>query len=617
MRLETSHPNHLRPATELRSRKGNSTIPSDTVTAKTVDFRVLPPFPEDPLDDPEEDIFILQSQYDLPYSVDDNALVRAWTMRRVLSTDWPVDCPWCNNGHAPTHICDSELILKGYIQRSDPALSSSMNGVMRGGASRICSSSSTSKSNSATIYPHPDGTFHPYPPPLAIYDTDHVVASQLNGVNGEWTCKDDVKKGAGKRVNRRLRKGMQRIMPFAGKMAGAAALGLASGVGKAAARQALPGLAALAFGGMGDYVRKGSRRNTAGGTHKYGSKFKGERSTFPLSAGSVVLQHSEYVGDLVSGTSAGFVSQNYPINPGQAGTFAWASAMASQYAEYVIDQLVVEFRPNVSKAMSTTTGSVQTMGNVLMSYQSNATAAPFSNKQTMEASDAAVVGAPYDHLYLAVECKRNQNPTNVLFVRTGNPPAGADLRLYDMGFFQVVNTNVPTNSASISLGEIHVHYRFRFMKPQITNMQSNVISSHYYSNALTAAGNVFPAMTAVTSNFQNLTFGNNTVSLPLNLEYGNFILVLKWSGYTAWTLTAPAVSIANGNFVNVIANGTLSSYMAPPGATVTASAIMVVYFAVNAPGSALCALTFSGFVGPTAGTVSMEAFLTPWNTTVF
>jgi len=429
-----------------------------------------------------------------------------------------------------------------------------------------------------------------------------------NVLNGEITGDDDMGKGKGKAGLAQVGKALKQ-------------LGIRNDV-KRIAHRGLSNLSkngASLIAGMGDYSVHQSQMISRPQKGQRGFKTKGARPKISVKEkGEMEITHSEYIGDLITGTTAGFVSQQYALNPGLSGTFPWLSSLAANFQEYEFKKLVFEYKTEVTQSVSTTTGSVVGLGVVMLGTQYNAAAPAYTNKQQLENSDYATYGAPYKSLMHAVECKKRFNVLGEQYIRTGNVPSGADIRMYDLGFTQVVNNAVPSNGQAISLGEIHVHYTVKLRKPQLNAGTTNITSSHYYGSK-TVAGNPFNVTnSAATNNFQSLTIGNNSITWPLNVEFGTYLVLLTWVG-SAGTVTVPTPVLANCTLVAIFDNGTEDNsqvaFGCSTGVTTSSNYSLAYMVNINAPGSALASLTLNSGAFLT-GTVNWDVYVTPWNTTM-
>lgn len=298
---------------------------------------------------------------------------------------------------------------------------------------------------------------------------------------------------------------------------------------------------------------------------------------FSSSKQTNIVCHREYLGD-IAGTAA-FNNNVYPLNPGISTTFPWLSTIAQNYQEYKFHGVIFEFRPLITDFV--TNGAP---GVVVMATNYNADAPPYDTKQSMENSEYAVSVKPTRELMHGVECATVQTVLPQLYVRSGNPPAGQDLRLYDLGNFQFATQTNPIQN----LGELWVSYCVEFFKPILpTDVGGNVLSGYVDRGLATPAapfGTV--ARTAPTGDLL-LTIG--TTSLTWFAQPGNYYYVsIFWEGSAAVAITQPTDSYVGLLIEPTFVAGTFQTIIAPSNGAVSLFMTHGVIFK--------CILTSPGFV---------------------
>jgi hypothetical protein len=175
------------------------------------------------------------------------------------------------------------------------------------------------------------------------------------------------------------------------------------------------------------------------------------------------VRHREYVCDIITSATPGqFKLQRFAIQPGLPELFPWLAASAENYEQYEIEGMVAEFKSNSYDALgSTNTAS----GVVVMTTQYNALSAPFVNKIQMEQYEYTCSSKPSKDLLHPVECAREQTQIDLLNIRTA--PAVGDLRLYDLGVFNIATVGM--QGASTNVGELWITYDIKFLKPRLGN----------------------------------------------------------------------------------------------------------------------------------------------------
>lgn len=398
------------------------------------------------------------------------------------------------------------------------------------------------------------------------------------------------------------------------------------------AAESIAGMGAYHVGKANKYLHGRGFSRTERGAMGY-AKTKGKRyaSRSSLENGEMTITHTEYLGDLISSpTSGAFSSQNYAINA-SATSFPWLCSTAINFQEYKFKKLVFEYRPLVSESTSTSTGALLTMGSVIAATQYNSISGPYLNKQTMIESDFAKTCKPSEHLLHAIECDPHFNPLGILYCSAQTSltqgALGSDIRMQNLGIFQLATSGVPGNS--IVCGEIFAHYTVCLYKPQMNAYLSGLQSSHYYGTAAdgtiggaTPFGSTVSATTPplqVSNNLLQLSFTPNTFTFPLNVTSGNFLCVYYLRGQAA-------VTVSYGNPVGVTGCTVLAVWNAGvdgstdvgvqgtgPQTTLAGTIQLCMAFVVqvNAPGQVLATVQLPTTTIPTGG--EYDFIVTPYN----
>jgi len=422
---------------------------------------------------------------------------------------------------------------------------------------------------------------------------------------------------------------------YGGPMAGAA-VGTAlraginsypkSGFRRMSTRANASSMQANRISGKGDYVvGTGFKSHDRGYMSRHVPKVTEEK-------GMMCIEHTEYIGDLISSATANtFLAQAYGINAANEGTFPWLSQVAIQFQEYKFDKLLFEYRPLVSESSSSAAGNLLSMGSVQLATQYNSSVGPYPNKATMAESDFSVTCKPSDHAMHAVECEARYNPLGIFYNSAQTSlTVGAnssDIRMQNLGIFQIASSGIPTGGSALDLGEIWVHYKVKLFKPQLNAGLAAVQSSHYFGTAATGAPatttpfgpNVVAAIQPVSAanNLLALTFSTTAFSFPLQVTDGQYLCVYYCKGSVA-TVGYTAPTVANGSLISAWNNGTTGSSQqfnqgTAPQTTETNVTNLIIAFivSVNAPGSQLCTVTLNTTVVPTAG--QFDLIVTPYN----
>jgi hypothetical protein len=151
--------------------------------------------------------------------------------------------------------------------------------------------------------------------------------------------------------------------------------------------------------------------------------------------------------------SATFTETQFPINPGQAGTFPWLSQEAKLWEKYEFDSLRFEFRTTINEF------SANALGRVILGVDFDAADPPPSSRSQAEISRPVTAQAPYFNQVLTLR-KQDMCDTNRRhYVRPGILPGGSDIKTYDVGN---LNFGTDGNVNANEVGEIWVHYTGKF-----------------------------------------------------------------------------------------------------------------------------------------------------------
>lgn len=305
--------------------------------------------------------------------------------------------------------------------------------------------------------------------------------------------------------------------------------------------------------GSGDYVQAGSSPayNVLANDSQI-PQFNTTRQTN-------VVCHREYIGD-IQGT-AGFNNTAYPLNPGMAQTFPWLSSVAANYQEYRFHGLVFEFRSLITDFV--TSGAP---GVIVMSTNYNADVPNYTTKQAMENAEFAVSTKPTINLMHGVECALSQTILPEKYVRTGVVPAGQDLRLYDLGNFQLATQQNPIQD----LGELWVTYCVEFYKPLLPNdVGGNVLSSHMYRTGVTAAA-PYGTATVITTGQLAVTITGTSLSW-FAYPGQQYYVTVNWASSTPFVASVPAISFTGLAPRNYFSNDSNSFFVGPNSGVTTST----------------------------------------------
>lgn len=264
--------------------------------------------------------------------------------------------------------------------------------------------------------------------------------------------------------------------------------------------------------------------------------------------GSVFISHKEYLGDVVSSSSANtFKIQKFPLQAGYGLTFPWLSQIAANFQEYRFHGLVFHFRSMSADALNSTNTA---LGSLIMSTEYNAAAPDFASKSEMENAQFANSIKPSDSCLHFIECAKSSSVLSNLYVRTDDLPSGSsqDVRFYDMGNFYIASTGC--QGTSVNLGELWVTYEVELFKPKIWAELGETID-YYNAYSITGITNALPLGTASfvesVNNNISVTFDSSaqTLSLPPSSVPKSYVMMLRWRGTRTASLDPPATTYTN------------------------------------------------------------------------
>lgn len=195
----------------------------------------------------------------------------------------------------------------------------------------------------------------------------------------------------------------------------------------------------------------------------------------------VTVSHCEFLTDLLG--SVDFTVNSFAVNPGLQTTFPWLSAMASLYESYKFEELRFEFQ---TESNTTFTGSVM----AAVDYDAS-DPAPTSKLQiaTYEGYSRSAPWANFEQRSPIKDLSKRSS----YYTRMGALSANQDVKLYDTGNFFIATQG---QSSAAVVGELYVHYRVKFMTPQLPDIavglsrSGKVVSTVATGNVVTAGSNV-------------------------------------------------------------------------------------------------------------------------------
>jgi hypothetical protein len=238
-----------------------------------------------------------------------------------------------------------------------------------------------------------------------------------------------------------------------------------------------------------------------------------------LSNGDCRVVHREYIRD-ITGTAAFFNTASV-LNPGQVSVFPWLSRMARNFESYRFDKLHFLYE---------TESATSEAGSVIMAIDYDASDSNASSKQMMMAYRGSVRTAPWSACK-HISMKEDLSKLKSHFIRTGNLPAGVDVKLYDIGTLQVATSGTSTNT----LGELYVEYDVTLMTPQF-DQEIQAVGGSFAAGGTISAAN--PMGSVPVSDPQNVGVTLNSGSQLQFQQLGTYSI--SWSFVGTVITVAPA-----------------------------------------------------------------------------
>lgn len=322
--------------------------------------------------------------------------------------------------------------------------------------------------------------------------------------------------------------------------------------------------------GRGDYTLGGQVGARIGGylgdrVHNFVSGFGDYHSAAELygrlptmvnqpSGGGTIIRFQEYITDVVTSSTPGlFELKSFELNPGKTGTFPWLAQIASNFEQYQFEGIIFQFRSTSANALNSTNTA---LGTVIMATQYDSVDGPFTSKAEMLNYEYSVSVKPSESCLHMIECASNQTTIDKLYVLEGSVPPNADPRLYNLGRFSIATQGF--QGASVNIGELHVTYQVRLLKPKLFQALGNDVDT-YYSFFETTTGTPWDNSNPLglsqivwDSNLCN-NFGiirNGTqIRLPYSAIQKQYEIFVRWEGSILALTAIPGVSIGGGVFV--------------------------------------------------------------------
>jgi len=280
---------------------------------------------------------------------------------------------------------------------------------------------------------------------------------------------------------------------------------------------------------------------------------------------SIRVRKREYISDIDATTA--FTNNSFPINPGLSDTFPWLSSIANNFDQYRFNGLVFQFVSTSSDAIASTTDLG--LGQVILASDYNSADAAYVNAPQMLGSMFSNSGKPSENIMHAIECASPDQAQKLYYVRSGDVPTGADIRLYDIASFQLATQKMPAEYDGA--GQLWVSYDVTFCKSVMNNQLGyDINTDKWIITAPTGTdpfGNGEANRSLVDHSNLGATLTDDTIFFPVTLGSGYYLVVYKATGAST-ACTAPTITVSECTLVSAWTNDTATS-ISDGGSTVT------------------------------------------------
>lgn len=275
---------------------------------------------------------------------------------------------------------------------------------------------------------------------------------------------------------------------------------------------------------------------------------------------SIRVKKREYITDINATTA--FTNNSFPVNPGLSEVFPWLCSIANNYEQYRWNGLIFQFVSTSSDAIASTTDLG--MGQVILASDYNAADAAYVNAQQMLGSMFSNSAKVSENILHAVECAPTDVPNKLYYVRSGDVPSGADIRLYDMLNFQLATQKMPANYTGA--GQLWVTYDITLCKSVQNNQLGYDINTDWFQ--LTnccgmTGGNYFGASSSDQTLKEHSNLGctitdGHIIHFPVDLLSGYYMIQYSTKGDNSSANTDPAITATNCTVIQAWKGDTLS-----------------------------------------------------------
>lgn len=274
---------------------------------------------------------------------------------------------------------------------------------------------------------------------------------------------------------------------------------------------------------------------------------------------TIRVRKREYICDIEASTS--FSNNFFAVNPGLSEIFPWLCNLANNYEQYRWNGLIFEYVSQSAVAISAT--NQLSLGTVCLASDYNAIDPEYINMPQMLSTMFSNSGRPSDNVCHAVECAPTDTANKLYYVRSGQVPSGADIRLYDMLSLQVGVDKLPSGTSGQGIGQLWVSYDITLMKSVSNNQVGFDLNTDMYNMVAPATTAYFgTSRTERPGSNLGMTFGDHgsqgDLSFPPTIMSGWYLIVYQVTGAST-AVVAPTVTATNCSIKTAWTNTTATS----------------------------------------------------------
>ena len=284
---------------------------------------------------------------------------------------------------------------------------------------------------------------------------------------------------------------------------------------------------------------------------------------------SLTLTNREFVKEIYAPNNSGFNLETIAVNPGLYDFAPKLAAIAGNYQQYELKQLVFEIVPLVSE--SNVNNGIT--GTIMAVFNYDANTDPFDNKEDIMQASGAVSGRIVDSLKLGVECDNTKTKDVEYFIRTTPVPINRDNDEFDHGKCVIATNNIPSQFYNLTIAELYVYYtvELRHWKPgsiRLNNQQRDEFLCNIDVKETETPSTAIPAnesangdlLRAHQSNIGGKLTGNNDggasrfiYTFPASVSgFFEIQVFIERSGGSPLTRTAAALTVGVGSQITLV-----------------------------------------------------------------